>query len=64
MAPYAITELFGHCRNAVYVLIGFAFGAVLEMSGFGNSMKLAAQFYLKEMTVLRSCLRPSSSPCC
>ncbi|MDI9547110.1 MAG: YeeE/YedE thiosulfate transporter family protein [Chloroflexota bacterium] len=54
MAPYAITELFGHWgANAVYVLIGFAFGAVLEMSGFGNSMKLAAQFYLKEMTVLK-----------
>ena len=54
MAPYTITELFGHWgANAVYVLIGFAFGAVLEMSGFGNSMKLAAQFYLKEMTVLK-----------
>ncbi len=54
MAPYAITELFGHWgANAVYVLIGFAFGAVLEMSGFGNSTKLAAQFYLKEMTVLK-----------
>jgi hypothetical protein len=54
MAPYAITELFGHWgANAVYLLIGFAFGAVLEMSGFGNSMKLAAQFYFKEMTVLK-----------
>ena len=29
------------------------FGAVLEMSGFGDSRKLAAQFYFKEMTVLK-----------
>lgn len=39
-----------------YVLfgaIGFAFGYVLEMSGFGDSRKLAAQFYFTEMTVLK-----------
>jgi hypothetical protein len=27
----------------VFALIGFAFGFTLEMSGFGNSRKLAAQ---------------------
>ena len=37
----------------VFGLIGFAFGFTLEMSGFGNSRKLAAQFYFKEMTVLK-----------
>jgi len=37
----------------VFGLIGFAFGFTLEMSGFGDSRKLAAQFYFTEMTVLK-----------
>ncbi len=37
----------------VFGLIGFGFGFVLESAGFGNSKKLAAQFYFKEMTVLK-----------
>ncbi len=37
----------------VFGLIGFAFGFTLEMSGFGNSPKLAAQFYFKDLTVLK-----------
>jgi rhodanese-related sulfurtransferase/uncharacterized membrane protein (DUF485 family) len=37
----------------VFALIGFGFGYVLESSGFGNSKKLAAQFYFKELTVLK-----------
>ena len=37
----------------VFALIGFAFGYTLEMSGFGDSRKLAAQFYFTEMTVLK-----------
>jgi len=37
----------------VFGVIGFAFGFVLEMSGFGNSKKLAAQFYFKDLTVLK-----------
>jgi rhodanese-related sulfurtransferase len=37
----------------VFGLIGFGFGFVLEMSGFGNSKKLAAQFYFKDLTVLK-----------
>lgn len=36
-----------------FLLIGMGFGAVLEMSGFGDSRKLAAQFYFKDMTVLK-----------
>lgn len=38
---------------ALFALIGFGFGYVLESSGFGNSRKLAAQFYFKELTVLK-----------
>jgi hypothetical protein len=35
------------------VLIGFCFGFVLERAGFGRSTKLAAQFYLHDMTVFK-----------
>ncbi len=37
----------------VAVLIGIAFGFVLERAGFGRSTKLAAQFYLRDMTVFK-----------
>jgi rhodanese-related sulfurtransferase len=37
----------------VFGLIGFAFGFTLEMSGFGNSKLLAAQFYFRNLTVLK-----------
>lgn len=37
----------------VFLFIGMGFGAILEMSGFGDSRKLAAQFYFKDMTVLK-----------
>ncbi|QPC81357.1 YeeE/YedE family protein [Phototrophicus methaneseepsis] len=56
MAPFPLnlTELLGHWPSyIVYLVIGFAFGYVLEIAGFGNSSKLAAQFYFKEMTVLK-----------
>ena len=52
--PLSLTEIFGHYGSYfVYFIIGVAFGAVLEMAGFGNSRKLAAQFYFKDMTVLK-----------
>ncbi len=35
------------------LLIGAAFGFTLERSGFGDSRRLAAQFYLYEQTVLK-----------
>lgn len=35
------------------ILLGIAFGAVLERSGFGDSRRLAAQFYFTEMRVLK-----------
>ena len=37
----------------VFAGIGFAFGYTLEMAGFGDSRKLAAQFYFRELTVLK-----------
>ncbi len=37
----------------VAVLIGIAFGFVLERAGFGSAKKLAAQFYFTDMTVLK-----------
>lgn len=37
----------------VAVLIGLAFGFVLERAGFGRADKLAAQFYFRDMTVFK-----------
>lgn len=37
----------------VFAGIGFAFGYTLEMAGFGDSRKLAGQFYFRELTVLK-----------
>jgi len=52
--PLPLTELLGHYgAYVVYLLIGMAFGAVLESAGFGNSKKLAAQFYFKDLTVFK-----------
>jgi len=52
--PLPLGELFGHYgAYAVYLAIGFGFGAVLESAGFGNSKKLAAQFYFKDLTVFK-----------
>jgi uncharacterized membrane protein YedE/YeeE len=38
---------------AVAVLVGIAFGFVLERSGFGRAQKLVGQFYGYDMTVLK-----------
>ncbi len=37
----------------VAVVIGFGFGFFLERGGFGHAPKLAAQFYLRDMTVFK-----------
>jgi hypothetical protein len=37
----------------IAVLIGLGFGWALERSGLGSARKLAAQFYLRDMTVLK-----------
>ena len=52
--PLPLESMLGHVGTlSIYVLIGFAFGYVLEISGFAISTRLAAQFYLKDMTVLK-----------
>jgi hypothetical protein len=43
----------GELGLIVAVLLGFGFGFVLERAGFGRSTKLAAQFYLHDMTVFK-----------
>ncbi|HLP00384.1 MAG TPA: YeeE/YedE thiosulfate transporter family protein [Opitutaceae bacterium] len=55
MLPLDINAELGRAGgNAVFFLIGAAFGATLELAGFGDSRRLAAQFYLKDMTVLKT----------
>jgi len=52
--PLPLGELLGHYGSfVIYLLIGMAFGATLETAGFGNSKKLAAQFYFKDLTVFK-----------
>jgi len=54
MAPFDLASSLGPVAYAlVFVAIGFGFGAVLEMGGFGDTRKLAGQFYFQDMTVLR-----------
>src|SRR5690606_32181069 len=56
MAPFPlpIAEIMGHWgQYIVYLLIGIGFGFALEVSGFANAPLLAAQFYFKNMTVLK-----------
>jgi len=47
LAPFGLTAWW------LPILLGIAFGAVLERSGFGDSRRLAAQFYFTEMRVLK-----------
>ena len=52
--PFPISAMYGNIGlYLVAGIIGFGFGYVLEMAGFGNSRKLAAQFYLYDMTVFK-----------
>lgn len=56
MAPFPLllTELLGKSgAYLVFLLIGFAFGYVLESSGFNHSPTLAAQFYFKDLRVFK-----------
>ena len=50
MAPFTFD---GYTTILVSLAIGFGFGFVLERAGFGDSRRLAAQFYLHDMTVLK-----------
>ena len=54
MAPFDLAATLGTAGSIVVLLvIGFGFGFARERAGFGNSCKLAAQFYLHDMTVLK-----------
>jgi rhodanese-related sulfurtransferase len=54
MAPFDVAHLAAALTALVFVAIGFGFGAVLELTGFGDTRKLAAQFYLRDLTVLKT----------
>lgn len=51
--PLDLGQLGSFGQYLIYLLIGVGFGIALEMSGFAISTRLAAQFYLKDMTVLK-----------
>jgi uncharacterized membrane protein YedE/YeeE len=56
MTFFPFEALTTHAREAgliVAVLIGLAFGFVLERAGFGRATKLAAQFYFRDLTVFK-----------
>ncbi len=54
MAPFYKFGYFGEQTSFVIALIiGIGFGFWLERAGFGESTKLALQFYFKDMTVLK-----------
>lgn len=54
MAPFDLVATLGVTGSyLVYLGIGFGFGFILESSGFGDSRKLAAQFYFRELRVLK-----------
>ena len=55
MLPIDVSLLLGKAGGyVVFFLIGAGFGISLELAGFGDSRRLAAQFYLKDMTVLKT----------
>lgn len=55
MLPIDISaELGKYGGYAIFFLLGSGFGIALELAGFGDSRRLAAQFYLKDMTVLKT----------
>lgn len=52
--PIPVTQVLSNVAAFfVFLTIGFGFGYVLESAGFGNSEKLAGQFYFKDLTVLK-----------
>lgn len=54
MAPFDLAAELGITGSyLLYIAIGFAFGFILESAGFGDARKLAAQFYFRELTVLK-----------
>lgn len=53
-APFYKFGLFGDEASLIIAFfIGIGFGFFLERAGFGNARKLAAQFYLRDLSVLK-----------
>ncbi|MFN8580440.1 MAG: YeeE/YedE thiosulfate transporter family protein [Gemmatimonadaceae bacterium] len=54
IAPFFENGAFSDRASLVVaVCIGFGFGFALERAGLGNARKLAGQFYLRDLTVLK-----------
>ena len=54
MAPWELsTELGEIAAWTIYLLIGFTFGFILESAGFADSRLLAAQFYWRDLRVIK-----------
>ena len=53
MAPFDLSGLGTGGSAVLFVAIGILFGYVLESSGFGDSRKLAGQFYFTDLAVLK-----------
>ena len=52
-AIFPLTFATEELRLLTGIVLGFLFGFALERAGFGNARKLAAQFYLNDMTVFK-----------
>ena len=53
-APFYKFGLFGDEASFILAfVIGIGFGFFLERAGFGSGRKLAAQFYLRDLSVLK-----------
>ena len=53
-APFFRLGMFGDDASLLVALfIGIGFGFLLERGGFGSARKLAAQFYLRDLTVFK-----------
>lgn len=54
MGPWDLSAELGLVGSwVVYLMIGFAFGFILESAGFGDSRRLAAQFYWRDLAVMK-----------
>ena len=53
MAPFDLSGLGDVGSAALFIGIGVLFGFILESSGFGDSRKLAGQFYFTDLAVLK-----------
>jgi rhodanese-related sulfurtransferase len=57
MPPFNLSSLSGTLGyDLIFLAIGMGFGAALELTGFGDTRKIAAQFYFRkaDMTVLKA----------